>query len=119
MKTSGSRNTVACVVAGGIHLSLGLFLVLMGLGAASIALWLDVRFPRLEPVALWPVFVHVVLSIVAAHLLVPSAFAVLDDNAVQALLATFTVAFPILVYSLLVAFWLMKLARRALTGFGH
>lgn len=100
-------------------MSLGVFLILLGLGAASIALWVDVRYPSFEPAQLWQMFIHIVASMLVARIVVPSAFALLNDGAFQVLTALFAVAFPILAYSFLVGFWLMKLARRSIAGFGH
>jgi len=100
-------------------MSVALFLVLVGLGAASIAAWVDVRYPRFEPGQLWQLFVHIIASMLIARTVVPSAFHVLDGGQVQVLIAMFAVAFPILVYTFLIGFWLLKLATRSIAGFGH
>ena len=100
-------------------MSVGVFLIVLALGAASIAAWVDTRYPRFEPSHFWQLFVHVVASMVIARIVVPSAFHVLDGGELQVLTAIFVIAFPILVYSFLVGFWLIKLAHRSVAGFGH
>ena len=83
-------------------------------GAAVLALWIYVRWPRLTPSKLVNVLVHVcaataaavlcrgVVPLVAGPGTIPAAFA-----------AVFVVALPVLVYVLLTALWTMTALRSA------
>jgi hypothetical protein len=97
--------------------SAGLVTVFIGLGAGAIALWLDVRFPRLAPHDVTKAVLHVAASLAVAYASTPAvqALAASDDPAVV-LLGVFAVAFPSIVYCLLAGLWVIKLAQRMLGG---
>ena len=103
---------------GEIAVSVGVLGVLIILGAALIALWVDVRFPRLAPGDLRRAFLHLGIGLVAARIVLPLAgYATAQfDSPVARLVEVFGVAFPILVYCLLGGLWTIKLAQRALLG---
>jgi hypothetical protein len=95
----------------------GLVVVLIGLGAGAVALWIDVRFPRLAPQELAKVVLNVAASIAVVyasgplmHLLTSS-----DDPRVV-LLGVFAIGFPSVVYCLLTGIWVIRLAQRMLSG---
>jgi hypothetical protein len=95
----------------------GLVTALIGLGAGAIALWIDVRFPRLSPQDLAKAVLHVAASVAvvygsghAMQMLTSS-----DDPRVV-LLGVFAIGFPSIVYCLLAGIWLIKLAQRMLSG---
>jgi hypothetical protein len=98
-------------------MSLVVFGVFLVLGAAAIALWITVRFPRLMPNGLKPVLLHLGLAVVLAQL-VP--FGILlpisESPAVQLIAGIFTVALPVLIYTLVAAIWLVRIAQNALGG---
>jgi hypothetical protein len=85
--------------------------LLIGLGAGALALWVDARFPRLAPTEMRPALIHVGISIVIAQLVVPIGMRALLglETAVGTLLAVFAVAFPAIVYALLAGLWVIKL----------
>lgn len=85
-------------------------------GAAAVALWIDVRFPRLAPQSIRGATLHIGATLVVAQILVPLATAALTGSRALALLATFAVGFPSLVYSLLAAIWVLRLAHAGLRG---
>lgn len=92
------------------------FAVCFLVGAAVVAVWLDVRFPRLAPGSLKATLVHVGVTIVAAQIVLPFSFHALQGSRMLTLVALFGVAFPILTYSLLVAVWVLKLVANAARG---
>ena len=98
-------------------MSAGLVTVFIGLGAGAIALWLDVRFPRLGPHDVTKAVLHVAASLALAYASTPAvqALAASEDPAVV-LLGVFAVAFPSIVYCLLAGLWVIKLAQRMLGG---
>lgn len=95
---------------------LGLF----ALGAASVALWVDARFPALAPDTLRGALLHVGVSLVLGRLLMPLATHALGGGSEpMRLLLVVGVAFPILVYTFLAAVWIVKIWRDAYRRFSH
>jgi hypothetical protein len=97
--------------------SAGLVTVFIGLGAGAIALWIDIRFPRLAPHEVAKAVLHVAASIAVAYATVPAveALTAADDPRIV-LLSVFAVGFPAIVYCLLAGLWVIKLAQRMLGG---
>jgi hypothetical protein len=91
----------------------GWVLMLICLGAAAIALWIDVRFPGIAPRALVGIVVHVFLALGVGKLVVPAGMDALLEagSASLALVAVFGIAFPALMYAFLVAVWTIKTAQ--------
>ncbi len=100
-------------------MSIGPLLVLMGLGAAVIAVWVDARFPKIAPSDLLQIIVHAAAATLVVKLVLPAGFDLTGESKVGVLLAVFGVAFPILVYALLVGFWMLKMMQRAFAGHPH
>jgi hypothetical protein len=93
--------------------STGWVVMLICIGAAVIALWIDVRFPGLAPRALLGFIAHASLAFGAGKLLVPAGMnALLEaESVVLALVAVFGIAFPVLMYAFLIAVWTIKTAQ--------
>jgi hypothetical protein len=90
--------------------------ILIALGAASIALWVDVRFPRLGPAGIRPQFVlHLLACGLILKVLVPTGLGVTAGTGTVpgTLLGVFGIAFPGLVYAFLVTVWVLKLVQHA------
>lgn len=96
----------------------GAFLVVFAAGAGALAVWVDVRFPRLAPDSIRAALVHVGASIALAQLLVLPALHTLVGlgRLLPALVGVCGVALPALAYCLLGALWMMKILRGALRG---
>jgi len=97
--------------------NVGLVTGLIGLGAGAVALWIDVRFPRLAPQELMKALLHVAASLALGYGTSPAIQTLVsyeDDR--LALLAVFGLAFPSIVYCLLAGIWVIKLAQRTLSG---
>jgi hypothetical protein len=93
-----------------------IFAVCFLAGAAATAVWVEVRFPRLAPSSLGGAVLHVGGTIVAAQLLTPLATHLLGGSAFLTLVSTFAVGFPALVYTLLVAIWVIRILRGVARG---
>jgi hypothetical protein len=102
-----------------ILLSSQLFAYCLLGGAAAIALWVDVRFPRLAPQSMRAAMLHIGATLVVAQIVLPLATSVLTGSRALALLATFAVALPSLVYCLISAIWVIRLAHAGLRGRFH
>jgi hypothetical protein len=88
------------------------------LGAAAIAVWIDMRFPRLAPGELRMVIAHVAAATLIARLVVATNFQ-LDLGLTWPtgqMVHVFAVLFPTIVYSFLAALWFIKLAQGYLGG---
>lgn len=97
-----------------------LVLALVALAALSVAVWIDMRFPSLAPETLRGALVHVGISLLAGQTLVPLAVHTLGDGPGPArIFMVAGIAFPVLVYSLLAAIWIIKIWREAYRRFSH
>jgi hypothetical protein len=92
------------------------FLAVLTLGAGLLALWINVRFPKLAPEGIWTAVVHVGAAILAGQVLVPIFSRAIPElnPAAQALLITFAIGLPALVYALLASIWVIRIAQGAL-----
>ena len=98
-------------------MSIGAFLLCLGVGAGAIALWVYVRIGsgRLAPADIRAALIHVGISLVVGWLAVPplmNLFLALDSVPVT-LFAVFVIAFPALVYSLLASIWMLSVLQGA------
>ena len=91
-------------------MSPAIFLLFLALGAAFIAVWVDIRFPTLGPASLRACFVHAAVAFVALEIVTVVIKPVLSapDSFAAKLVALFGVLFPALVYAFLALTWLMK-----------
>lgn len=100
-------------------LSSSLFWVALLCGAAALAVWLDVRLPRLEAASLEAAVLHAATALLVIVLLVPAVAELVlarSESLVAIEVAAIGVVLPGFTYSLLAALWLMKLGRRSLAG---
>jgi hypothetical protein len=91
----------------------GLFLLALVLGAALIALWIDVRRPSLAPDSLSRRVVAAAVAIVALR-----ALPVLHGSLLAVYATVFALLLPALVSSFLTAVWVMRAVRDAQFGTG-
>jgi hypothetical protein len=92
------------------------FLMGLTLGAGAIALWINFRFPKLAPEGLKTAIIHVGAAIFVGQVLLRVlSEAVPDSNpVVAALITTFVLGLPALVYALLASIWVIRIAQGAL-----
>lgn len=95
-----------------------LFWVALPCAAAALALWLDVRYPRLSADSLQTAMLHAAASFLVITLVVPGvAQAVLVSDSLLAIeVAAIGVVLPGFVYALLACYWLVKVGQKALSG---
>ena len=90
-------------------------IVVVAMGAAAIALWLDVRLERRTPRSMTWTFFHTAGSILALQVM-PQLITLIvagSDSPVRKIAAVLMVVLPVLVYCWLAAIWLLKLVQRA------
>ena len=92
------------------------FLIALTAGAGAIALWINFRFPGLAPGRIRTAVAHVVAALLVGELLVPALHSLLPTSSpvLRALLTTFVLGLPALVYTLLSSIWIIRIAQGAL-----
>ena len=94
------------------------FLICLAVGAGAIALWVDFRLPKLMPWSMRRLVVHLALAIAVVYVVGPAmTFVTSSDLPAAGLASVFVVAFPVLVYEVLVGVWLIRLAQASGSGF--
>jgi hypothetical protein len=87
----------------------------VALGAAAIALWLDVRFEARTPQTLAQAVLHAAVAVGALQLLPTILHVILagSDSPVRKMAAVFAAVLPTLTYVWLASIWLLKVVQRA------
>jgi hypothetical protein len=88
-----------------------MFVLALAAGAALLAVWSHVRFPSLAPARLMVTVVHTGIAI-----LLLNATPLALESSINTYVALFGLVLPTLVYAMLAAIWMLKLAQTA-TGF--
>ena len=99
-------------------MSFGTFIIAMTIGAALLALWAGVRFPRMGPNTLAGALVQVALALAAGWFLVPAAISsvVRWDDTAGPLIAVLLFALPALTYLFLASLWAMRVLQQMMRG---
>ena len=96
---------------------LPVFIVIYAAGAAVLALWVDVRFPRLGPGSMRVAGAHVIAAMTIAQLVSVPIGTMLDPAQPQRTAALLvTIVLPTLVYAFLTGLWMFKICQRMLGG---
>jgi hypothetical protein len=97
--------------------SIQAFLVCLAVGSAAVAMWFNVRFPKLMPWNFRRLLVHLIVAFMIVKSVSPAMSWVAQSGVPAAgLTSIFLVAFPVLVYEFLVGTWMIRLAQAS--GFG-
>jgi hypothetical protein len=93
------------------------FLIALILGASAIALWIHARFPGIAPEGLRTAIIHVGIALIVGQAIFPAFQVVLPgmNPLARALVMTFLLGLPILIYSLLSSIWILRILQGALT----
>jgi hypothetical protein len=98
-------------------MSLLFFGVCLVAGAAAIAAWITVRFPQISARRVRAILIHAaVVTLLAQLLRFGITPPVSDSPAVQLIAGIFTVVLPVLVYTFLIAIWLLRIVQDAING---
>jgi hypothetical protein len=98
-------------------MSIGAFVVALALGAALLALWAVVRFPRLGPETLTGALAQVAVAFLSGLILVPIGMrsALAWDATLGPLAAVFVFALPGLLYLFLASLWAMRVLQQMMS----
>jgi hypothetical protein len=99
-------------------MSFGTFIVVMTLGAAALALWAGVRFPRMGPDTLTGALIQVALALGAGWFLVPAGMTSVIgwDETMGPVLAVLLFALPALTYLFLASLWAMRVLQQMMSS---
>ena len=93
------------------------FAVIFASCAALMALWIDVRFPKLAPEELRTAMMRLVVAFVVIHVaLALSDFLIRPLGAPTDLWVLLSVAFAFLTLTMLTTIWVLKVARSMMGG---
>lgn len=93
------------------------FLIALALGAGVIALWINFRFPGLAPGRIRTAVIHVGVAMLVGMAVVPAIDEFVSGNVsplMRAIVITFIVGLPALVYALLASIWVILIAQGAM-----
>jgi hypothetical protein len=92
------------------------FLVALALGASAIAIWIHMRFPSIAPEGLRTAIIHVGIALIVGQAIFPAFEAILPEMNpfARALVMTFLLGLPVLIYSLLSSIWIIRILQGAL-----
>ena len=99
-------------------MSLGTFVIELTIGAALLALWAGVRFPRMGPDTLAGALIQVAVAHAAGWFLVPTAInsAISWDETMGPFVATLLFVLPALTYLFLASLWAMRVLQQMMRG---
>jgi hypothetical protein len=100
------------------RLTAALFAVAFLVSAGVLAVWIDLRLPRLAPAEYPPALLHLLIASVANQLLDARAGSYVAGLSIPGsrVVAIVGVILPLVVYAALAALWTLKLAQRSLSG---
>jgi hypothetical protein len=95
-----------------------LFAVLFVAAAGAVALWIDVRFPRLAPGELPSAMAHLFAAAFANQVLDGRLGGFIAGSSLPQgrVVAIVGIILPLVIYAALAALWVLRIAHRALSG---
>lgn len=93
-----------------------LFLLSFAAGAFVLAVWVDVRWPRLLPSTMWRLAAHVLAAALLCTLGLGYAMAPFAGSELGRLVSIFAVALPFLTYGMIGGVWAFRISRDAMGG---
>jgi hypothetical protein len=90
-----------------------LFVVALAVGAGALALWADVRVPRLQPKELRGVLLHTFIAFAVLHVVAGWIGAPASGTLAVAMAALLGIALPAIVYAFLAGIWAIRMFQDA------
>lgn len=99
-------------------MSVTAFVPLLAVGAAALALWVDVRFPSLASIDWRIVFCHLFAAMLLINIAMPDLVVLVRDAHIPGsyTFAAVGVVLPAIMYLFLASIWTLKLAQRLVGG---
>jgi hypothetical protein len=118
-RTTGRNRSAAAAVEERRAMTIGMFLVALGVASALLAFWFVVRFPDLGPGDAKRAMIHVFAAL-ALGWFVPDIFnQICAHGYVAALLALFGLVVPVVFYTFLSGAWWLRIATGAMNQYRH
>jgi len=93
------------------------FIPALAIGGALLALWVEVRFPKLAPSGLGHVFLNIVAAVLCMRIAGELVVLAADQPALYfRFAAVFLLALPALTYVFLSSIWVLRLMQSSLSG---
>jgi hypothetical protein len=92
------------------------FAVALALGAGALALWTDVRVPRIAPQEMRGVVLHAMAAFVVLHFVAGAVGPLSGGTLVMTLVAMIGIALPGLGYAFLASIWAIRMFHGAYAG---
>jgi hypothetical protein len=86
------------------------------IGAGAIALWTDVRLPKLAPDEMSRILMHTMAAFVVLNIVGNAVGPIADYGPLQAMAGVFLLGLPGIVYAFLVGIWAIRLFQGAYAG---
>jgi len=96
-------------------MSVEAFLLVLCVGGALLALWVDARFPGLAPADVWRAALRLLLALAVAHLVTPLLVLAISNGMAPGT-ALMTLVLPALVLFFLAMLWMMRALQGMLFG---
>ena len=93
-----------------------LFVLVLAVGAGALALWTDVRFPKLGPQSMGGVLVNTMAAMIALKLVAGNIGLLTSGPPSAAVAAILGVALPGLLYAFISGIWAIRLFQGAYAG---
>ena len=93
-----------------------LFVLVLAVGAGALALWTDVRFPKLGPQSMGGVLVNTMAAMIALKLVAGNIGLLTSGPPAAAVAAILGVALPGLLYAFISGIWAIRLFQGAYAG---
>lgn len=93
-----------------------LYVLVLAVGAAALALWTDARFPRLAPGTMQGVLLHGFAALIALQVVGSSIGGLTSGPYPTPVLAVLGVALPGLLYAFITGIWTIRLFQGAHAG---
>lgn len=85
-------------------------------GAGAIAVWTDIRIPRLAPSAMRGIMIHMLASFMILRFVAGLVGPIASSGPLAAMAAVLAIGLPAVVYAFLVGIWAIKLFQGAYAG---
>ena len=93
-----------------------IFVLVLAVGAGALAVWTDVRFPKLGPKSMQGVILHSVGAMIALQVVASTIGALTSQPFPTPLAAVLGVALPGLMYAFISGVWAIRLFHGAYAG---
>lgn len=93
-----------------------IFGMAFAIGAGAIAVWTDIRIPRLAPEAMRGIALHTMASFVILRFVAGVVGPVASSGPLGAMVAVLAIGLPAVVYAFLVGVWAIRMFQGAYAG---